>query len=86
MKNLENFNSKYQTKATQSDVKGVLKFLVGADAETDSLIDDAMEVGRSVIFNRYPPYSGAYFVSQPAAICQNNIECMGEGFSRKDQQ
>ena len=50
----------------------MLKFLVGADAETDSLIDDAMEVGRSVIFNRYPPYSGAHFVSQPATICQQH--------------
>ena len=63
LKYLENLNSKSNENTTsERDVKGVLKFLVGTDVETDALIDEAMEVG-SVILNGHPPHSCAYTVS-----------------------
>ena len=50
LKYLENLNSKSNENTTsERDVKGVLKFLVGTDEETDALIDEAMEVG-TVLF------------------------------------
>ena len=50
LQNLKNLNTKNrETPATQVDVKGVLKCVVGADEETDALIDEAMEVG-AVLF------------------------------------
>ena len=41
--------------ATQSDIEGALKFLVGTDADTDNLIDETMEVAACLIFNRHAP-------------------------------
>ena len=43
VKSLSNFDTKKQH-ATSGDVKGVLKFFLEADNETDALIDDAMEL------------------------------------------
>ena len=73
MKNLEHFNSKNETKLTQSDVKGVLKFLVGADAETDSLIDDAMEVGAALFLTATHLTVARTFFCNPHQYA-NNIE------------
>ena len=43
-----NLDTKKENKAAQPDVKGVLKFLVGVDGETDAMIDEAMEVGAAL--------------------------------------
>ena len=63
----------YETKLTQSDVKGVLKFLVGADAETDSLIDDAMEVGAALFLTATHLTVARTFFCNPHQYA-NNIE------------
>ena len=49
LQNLKNLNTKNrETPATQVDVKGVLKCVVGPDEETNALIDEAMEVGAAL--------------------------------------
>ena len=48
VKSIANLDNKNQPNATSGDVKGVLKFFVGADNETDALIDEAMEVGAAL--------------------------------------
>ena len=45
---MSNLDTKKENKAAQPDVKGVLKFLLGVDGETDTMIDEAMEVGAAL--------------------------------------